>query len=198
MSAIARSTGLSSRALRGDTRAGRTRRWSWRVPPVHRRLSDVLGHVDEHRTGTSGRREVKRRRDRAGISWADLTRKVVLGDAHRDAGDVALLEGVGADGDRRDLAGDDDERRRVHVGVADRRDDVGGARSARDHGDTGAAGRECVALGHVPGSLLVAHEDVADTRVDQRVVDGQNGAAGQAEDGVDPLLFEALYEGLRS
>ena len=73
--------------------------------------------------------------------------------------------------------GDHHERDAVHVRVAQRRDDVRGRRTARDHGHAGAAGRVRVALGHVAGALLVAHEDVADRRVDQRVVDGEDGAA---------------------
>ena len=52
-----------------------------------------------------------------------------------------------------------------------------------------------VALGHVPGALLVAHEDVADRRLEQRVVGGQDAATGQAEDHLDRLLLEALDEG---
>ena len=55
-----------------------------------------------------------------------------------------------------------------------------------------------VALGHVAGALLVAHEDVADRRVEDRVVDGQDAAAGQAEHDLDPLHLEALDEGLGS
>jgi len=50
----------------------------------------------------------------------------------------------------------------------------------------------------VTRALLVAHQNMADARVDQRVIDRQDGPAGQAEDGVDALLFEALDEGLRS
>ena len=56
----------------------------------------------------------------------------------------------------------------------------------------GAPGRQGVALGHVARALLVAHEDVADGRVDQRVVDGQDRAAGQAEDDLDPLVSRLL------
>ena len=63
---------------------------------------------------------MKGRRDGARNLLGRLDEEIVLGDAHRDAGDVALLEGVGADGRGRDLAGDDDERRGVHVGVANR------------------------------------------------------------------------------
>ena len=62
----------------------------------------------------------------------------------------------------------------------------------------GTTRREGVALGHVTGALLVSHEDMTNGGVDQRVIDGKNGAAGQAEDRVDPLLFEALDKCLRS
>ena len=51
---------------------------------------------------------------------------------------------------------------------------------------TGDAG---VAVGHVRRGLLVAHEDVADVRVlRQGVVEGQNRAAGVAEDRIDAFL----------
>jgi hypothetical protein len=56
----------------------------------------------------------------------------------------------------------------------------------------GTAGGVGVALGHVAGALLVAHEDVADRRVDDRVVHREDRAAGQAEDHLDALHLEAL------
>ena len=133
-----------------------------------------------------------------GMSCADGDQEVVLGDRQGDAGGVALLERVGADGGRGHLAGDDDHRDRVHVGVAQRRDDVGGGRAAGHHGDAGLAGGVGVALGHVAGALLVAHEDVADRRVDDRVVHREDGPAGQAEDDLDPFHLEGLDEGLAS
>ena len=60
----------------------------------------------------------------------------------------------------------------------------------------GTAGDVGVALGHVAGALLVAHEDVADRRLEQRVVGRQDAAAGQAEHDLHRLLLEALDEGL--
>jgi hypothetical protein len=79
---------------------------------------------------------------------------------------------------------------RVHVGVHQRGDHVGGRRAAGDQGHAGAAGDVGVALGHVAGALLVAHEDVADRRVEQRVVRRQDAAAGQAEDGLDAFHLQ--------
>ena len=61
-----------------------------------RALLRVLGDVDEHRAGPAGRRDVEclanRRRDVVGARH----QVVVLGDGQRDARDVGLLEGVGA------------------------------------------------------------------------------------------------------
>ncbi len=167
-----------------------------RPVPLHGRVRDVLGQVDQDRSRPPGGGDVEGGGDHLRDVIDVLDEPVVLGDAHGDAGDVALLEGVGSDGTRRHLTGHDDQRRRVHVGVGERRHDVGGARAARHHGDAGTAGGHGVPLGHVTGALLVADQDVADGRVDDRVVDGQDGAAGQAEHDVDPLHLEALDEGL--
>ena len=164
--------------------------------PFHHLVGDVLGHVDEHGAGPAGGGDVERL---AHGLW-DVLRvgdePVVLGDRHGDASGVALLEGVGADCGARHLAGDADHGDRVHVRVAQGRDDVGGRRATRHHGDAGPAGRVGVALGHVPRALLVAHEDVADRRVDDGVVHGQDGAAGQAEHHLHTFHLEALDQGL--
>src|SRR3546814_12085349 len=76
--------------------------------------------------------------------------------------------------------------------------DVRGDRPRRHHGDAGAAGHVGIALGHVPGALLVAHEDVADRAVEERVVDREDASARQPEDGVDPLHLEGLDEDRKS
>lgn len=60
-------------------------------------LQHVLGDVDQHRARTAGGRDVEGlgQHPRNVVTGAD--QKVVLGDRHRDARDVGLLEGVGAD-----------------------------------------------------------------------------------------------------
>ena len=168
------------------------------VPPLHGRLGQVLGDVDQDGAGTAGRGDVEGGRDGAGNVVGRFHQEVVLGNALGDTGDVALLEGVGTDGARGDLAGNDHERGRVHVGVTDGGHDVGRPGAGGDHGHTGTAGGEGVALGHVAGTLLVADEYVADARVDQRVVDREDGATGQAEDNFDSFHLQALDEGLRA
>ena len=43
---------------------------------------------------------------------------------------------------------------------------------------------------------LVAHEDVADARVDERVVGREVGAAGEAEYDVHTLRLQAFHHGI--
>ena len=55
-----------------------------------------------------------------------------------------------------------------------------------------------VALRRVTGALLVPDQDVPDLgRVEQRVVGGQDRAAGDAEDGVDAGVLERADQALR-
>jgi len=60
-------------------------------------LLRVLGDVDQHRAGAAARGDVERLADGAGDVAGRGDEVVVLGDRQRDAGDVRLLEGVGAD-----------------------------------------------------------------------------------------------------
>ena len=63
---------------------------------------------------------------------------------------------------REHLAGDADDRHRVHVGVGDRGDEVGRAGAGGRDRDADLVGCGGVALGGVAGALLVAHQDVAE------------------------------------
>jgi len=107
----------------------------------------------------------------------------MLGDWHGDADDVGLLEGVRSHRGGEDLAGDREQRDRVHVGVRYGGDQVGGAGAAGGDGDADAAGRGGIALGRVAGALFVAHQDVANLGLrHELVVERNDGAAGDAED----------------
>src|SRR5581483_11866342 len=108
-----------------------------------------------------------------------------------------LLEGVGADQVRVDLAGDRDERGRVHPRVGDRGHEVRRAGPGGRDRDARPAGRTGVALRHVAGALFVAGEHVPDRRAARdRVVGGQDRPAGDAEHHVDALGFEAAEDGV--
>ena len=86
---------------------------------------------------------------------------MVLGDAAADLDDRRLLEGVGADHRRADLAGNGQHRDAVELGVGDGGDQVGSAGAAGGHADADLAGRAGVALGGEAAPLLVAGEDHA-------------------------------------
>ena len=109
---------------------------------------------------------------------------IVLGDRPGDAGHVGLLEGVVADQVGADLAGDGDQRNRVHHGRGQAGDEVAapGAAGGHDHADL--AGGAGVAVGHVAAALLVPGKDEPDGRVVELVEQGQDHAAGVAEHGV--------------
>ena len=115
----------------------------------------------------------------------------MLDDRQRDAGRVDLLERVAADQLAANLAGDADERRRVHPRVGDRRHEVrrAGARG-RDRNAWAARGAR-VTLGHVAGALLVAREDMTNGRAARdRVVGRKNRPARDAEGNLDPFGLE--------
>ncbi len=119
----------------------------------------------------------------------------VLDDRHRDPGRVDLLERVGADQRRAHLPRDADERRRVHPGVGDRRDEVRRAGARRRDRDADLPRGARVPLGHVACALLVPGEDVPHGRpARDRVVRRQDRAAGNAEDDLDSLQLEAAQD----
>ncbi len=95
----------------------------------------------------------------------------MLGDRQGDAGDVDLLEGIGADDRRGYLAGDGHDGRRVHIGRGQAGDQVGRAGARGGDADAHLAGGAGIAIGGVGRSLLVAHQDVVDRIVGQRVIE---------------------------
>ena len=168
-----------------------------RVGEVDLGLLGVLRDVDEHGAGPAGAGDVEgvldRLRQLAGIQ--DEPR--MLDDRHRDAGGVGLLEGVGADQVRPDLAGDADERRRVHPRVGDRGHEIGrtGARGRKRYSDLAGSAR--VALGHVAGALLVAAEHVPYGRAPRdRIVGRQDRPTGDPEHDIDAFCLERAQDGV--
>ena len=164
---------------------------------VHLPQLEGDGDIDDHRPGPACTRDVK--------GLVDDPRQVclpghqvrVFDDRQRDAGGVGLLEGIGADEVRADLAGDGDDWDRVQIGIRDAGDQVGGARAAS--GDAGAdlAGGPRVAVGRVHGALFVAHEHVTQLLgVHQRVVERDDHAAGEAEENFAAFGFQRRDDGL--
>ncbi len=146
-------------------------------------LLGVFGDVDEDGAGAAGAGDLEGLADGGGDVFGAGDEVVVLGDGEGDAGDVDFLECVGAEDFGGDLSGDGDDGDAVEHGRGDAGDEVGCAGAGGGHADSDLAGGAGVAVGHVGGALLVAHEDVVDGEFAQRVVDGEDGSAGVAEDG---------------
>src|SRR6266516_1209183 len=162
------------------------------VGEVELGLLHVARHVDEHGPAAAGARDVEGGLENLRQLVHVLNEPRVLDDRDRDPGDVAFLERVGADQEGADLTGDADERRRVHPRIGDRRDEVRRTWPRGRDSDANLAGGAGVALCHVPGALLMPCEHVPDGRpARHRVVERQDRAAGDAEDDVDALRFEA-------
>ena len=161
-------------------------------------LLRVLGDVDQHRARTAGARHVK--------SFADGLRHfagvrhqiIVLGDGERDAGDVGFLKRVGPDQLAADLSGDADDRRRIQHRRRNAGDHVGRARSGGRDGHADSAARAGKAIRHVSRALFVAHQNVVNLAVLQRVVGGQNRAARISEHVLDAFALQALPQDARA
>ncbi len=172
-----------------DSRAGARRR------PARRGSRRVRGPAGcpPTRAGASGAGHVEGLVDRARDFQRVLDHEGVLDDRHRDPDRVGLLEAIGAEQLGAHLAGDEHDRHRVHHRVADRRDQVGRAGTARGERHADLAGRLGVALGGVAAAGLVTHEDVTDATVHEGVVGREIGATGQAEDDIHALRLQAFH-----
>jgi len=122
----------------------------------------------------------------------------VFGDGQSDAGDVRLLEGVGAYQFASHLSGDADNGGGVHHGCGDSRHHIGGAGpgSGNRYAHFSAGAR--VAVRHVRRALLVPHQDVMDGAVLKRVISRQNRPARVAKHMLYAFTFQALPKNLRT
>ena len=153
----------------------------------------VLRDVDDDRAWAAVRGDVEGLVQDARQILDPAHQIIVLGAIAGDAGRVAFLERVRADEMGRHLAGDADQRDRIHQRVGETGDRVGRARAGGHQKDADLAGRAREAFCGMRRALLVAHENVADlVLMEDRVVDRQHRAAGIAEDELDALIFQRL------
>ena len=166
------------------------------------RLGDlhILRDVDQHRAGTAARSDEERLADDIGQLLHPRHQIVVLGDGHRHAGDIRLLKGIRAHQALRHVAGDEDDRRGIHVRRRNRRDQIrrAGAAGSDAHARLAAGAR--VAVRRVTGVLLVGGQHMPNPILPlvQLVVNRQNRAAGKAEHGSNALLNQTFNQNRRS
>ena len=193
------------RALRGGeqlahaTELLRARRDARRLD--RRRIGDVgllrehvLGQREHDRAGPPRHGE----RDRLGEVLRDALRRVDLPRRLRDPPEdprvVELLPGLASAKRARDLADEEEHRRRVLAGGvhADRR--LGRARPARDEADARSPRELADRFRRVRRALLVAAGDEPDRRVVERVEHREVALARDAEGKLDPVSLELVDE----
>ena len=88
--------------------------------------------------------------------------------------------------------------RRIEHGGSNPGDHVGGAGAGSGHGHTDAARGARIAVGHVRGALLVAHQNVMQLGFAKRVVDRKNRSARIAEDVTHAEARQCFTKNFRS
>ena len=167
--------------------------------PRRRRDLHVLGDVDQDRAGTAGRRDLESLVHDRGKLGRVADQIVVLGAVPGNTDRIRFLERIGPDQARRDLAGDDDHRNRIHEGVGDAGDRVRRTGPRGDQHDARLAGGTGIAFGGMGRAGLLPHEDMANTLVmEQGVVNRQHRTAGIAEHEFDPEPRQAVDQNLRA
>ena len=160
---------------------------------------DILGEIDENGYGSTTRGNLERFINSSRELGDVLDHDVPLGTAPRDTDDISLLESVGSDRGRCDLATEDHHRRSVGEGVLHRGDDIRRSWSTRDENDSGLSGNSSVSFGHVPSALLVAGKDKVEVlRVVDGVEDGENRSSWVPKDLVDFVSEHHFVEDLSS
>ena len=161
-------------------------------------LRNVFGHIDQNRAGATGCRNVVGLAGDARQRVGFLHEVVVLHHRNGDAENVGLLEGVLAEHPGHGLTANDEHRHGVHHRGHETGDGVAGAGAGSHEHRGGAAGRTGIAIGHVHGTLLVAHEDEFHFCLHrlQGVENRNRGTAGISENVLDAEIVEGLDERL--
>ena len=175
---------------------------------IHRRivvrhghsLLHVLGNVDEDRAGATRAGDVKRFLEDPREILGARDQIVMFGDRPAHLDDGRLLKGVGADDAGADLAGNGEERRRIHFRVGEAGDEVGSAGAAGGDANADFAGSAGIALGRKTAALFVARQNGPQAVADagERLVDRHAGSAGISEDRVHAVIQQALHQNVGS
>ena len=153
-------------------------------------LKNVLGNIDDHRAGPPGFGDLERSRDHIEEFLGAHHHEAVFGDGEREPKRIDLLKGIGAEQRTGDLARDGHQRHAVELRICDGREQVRRARSRSAQADGGPARDASHSLRDEPRALFVPREDVPDGAVVERVVEGQDRAAGNAGKDVNALAFQ--------
>ena len=124
---------------------------------------------------------------------------IVFGDGHCHARDIDFLKRIAPELLKRDVPGNGNQRRRIHIRIGDAGDKIRRAGAAGRKHNTDPAGRTRVAVCGMTGKLLMATCNKAHRAVaSQRVIHRQHAAARIAEHRIDPLLLQAGNKNFRT
>jgi hypothetical protein len=156
----------------------------------------VFGQRDHHRAGPARGGDMEGARHQLGHARRVVDLHHPLGHGAEDGAVVQLLEGLAAQRVARDLADEQQQRRRVLVRDVHAGRRVGGTGAARDEADAGLAGELALRLGHHGRAAFLAAHGHVDGRVVQRVEHGQKAFAGHAEELLDAVGDELVDQDL--
>ena len=166
-----------------------------RPPELDHALLSVLGDVDQNGARATSCGYVEGLGHTHGNLLGRGDEERVLDERHRRTDDVGLLEGIGANRFDAHLTGDRHKRYRIHVGIGNGSNQVCGSGTRGDHTHARFTGDHGIPLSSMPGTLLMAHEHMANLLAgEQRVVEGQNGPTGHAEYVGDADLLQRSYK----
>ena len=149
--------------------------------------------------GPAGAGQVKRLLDDPRDVLGVLDQVMVLGDRPGDLHHRRFLERVGADHVPRNLAGDGDQRHRVHLGVGQPGHQVERTGAGGRHHHARLAAGPGIALGREDPPLLVPRQDRPDpvAVARQRLVHRHARPAGIGEDDLDAVPHQRLDQNVR-
>ena len=159
---------------------------------------DVLGKIDQHRTGPATLRKVKSLVHRGGNLTHIPDDVAVFHHGQGDPENIDLLEGVGPLQRVGHLAGDDHHRNGIQVRIGDARHQVSGSGPAGGHAHARLAGYPAVRVGRECRALLVPAQVVLEAGINQRVVQRHDGAARIAENMFNTIAQQRFDHQLRS
>ena len=159
-------------------------------------LLHILGNIDQHRTGPSRSRNIKRLFDNAGNILNAIHEIIVLRNLPRHLNNRGLLKRIAANNSRWDLTRNRNKRHGVHFGIGQPRDQIGSPRSRRCHTHTNFARGFGISLSRKNFALFVPAQHNLDIGAREGLVHLHTGPSGIAKENFDPLADETFNQNI--
>ena len=186
------------RAHRRGAGRGLDRGEGLRVGDLDRLGQHVLRQRQHHRTRAAAGGGVEGAAHEFGNAAGIVDLRHPFGELAEHAAIVDLLEGLALQRVARDLADEEDERRRILHRHMEAGAGVAGAGAARHHAKAGLPRELAIGVRHHRRAAFLAAGDEADrVGVVERVEHGEVALAGNAEHGIGAVDLELIDENLR-